>query len=135
MNINVQIIDGPLPREPIALLSDGAGAVIDFEGIVRPDEGGRGIEGLNYQTYDPMAQMSLQKLAEQACERFGLIGLSAEHSRGHVPTGQCSFRLRIAAAHRKEALAAMDWFIDVMKRDVPIWKQPVFTDQAETTTR
>jgi molybdopterin synthase catalytic subunit len=130
----VHIHDGPLPDEPIALHQHGAGAVIEFEGIVRPSEDGRDLDGLNYQTYDPMAENSLRTLSEQACERFGLIGLSVEHSRGHVPVGRRSFRLRIASAHRKEALAATDWFIDVMKRDVPIWKQPAFVTESEAST-
>lgn len=133
MMIRAQIFDGPLPDEPITLQQPDAGAVINFEGVVRPGEDGRDIDGLNYQTYDPMAEKTLRQLGEQTCERFGLIGLSVEHSRGHVPVGRRSFRLRIASAHRKQALAAMDWFIDVMKRDVPIWKHPVFVSDPEVS--
>ena len=133
MKVQVHIVDGPLPNQAIPLHQQNAGAVVEFLGIVRPSEDDRDIDGLDYQTYDPMADKSLRALGQQACERFGLIGLSVEHSRGHVPNGQTSFRLRIASAHRKEALAAMDWFIEVMKRDVPIWKQPVFVDASETS--
>lgn len=126
MNADVFIIDGSLAEPRVQALTAEAGAVLHFEGVVRPTEDDRVIAGLTYQTYDPMAERQLRQLAYQAIERFGLLAVAAEHSRGFVPAGGCSFRLRVAAAHRKAALAAMDWFIDQMKRDVPIWKSPVF---------
>lgn len=96
-----------------------------FEGIVREREGDAAITALDYRTYDPMAERMLRKLAEDVATRFGLIDVQVEHSRGRVPVGQCSFRLTVSAEHRKEALGAMDEFIDRLKRDVPIWKSAV----------
>lgn len=121
-NVTVRIVDGPLPASS-PWMAEGAGAVCCFEGVVRGEEDGRAIAGLSYQTYDPMAERQLQRLADQAMARFSLLGLRVEHSRGFVPAGGCSLRLRVASRHRKQALAAMDWFIDALKRDVPIWKR------------
>lgn len=135
MRINVHIYDGALPSAPIALEVAGAGAVVAFEGLVRSREDGRPIDGLDYETYDAMAEKSLQLLARRACIRFDLIGISVEHSRDFVHNGACAFRLRIASTHRKEALAAMDWFIDVMKQDVPIWKKPVYSSHQVESSR
>ncbi len=123
MSIQVVLCDGAL-APAVGWGAEGAGAVVCFDGIVRPIEDGRRIAGLIYQTYDPMAELDLRRLAEEATRSFGLLGVTVEHSRGTVAAGECSFRLRIASAHRKEALAAMDWFIDRMKQDVPIWKRP-----------
>jgi molybdopterin synthase catalytic subunit len=128
MSIHVAIHDGPLnAAEPWAV--QGAGAVLCFDGVVRPVEGDRPIAGLRYDTYDPMAEQELTRLADKAVEQFGLLGVTVEHSRGFVANFACSFRLRIASAHRKEALAAMEWFIDRMKQQVPIWKRPVAIEQ------
>jgi molybdopterin synthase catalytic subunit len=102
--------------------------VLWFEGMIRGHEGGRTIAGLQYQTYDPMAENQLHSLGKMAIEQFGVLGVVVEHSRGFVGAEACSFRLRIASRHRKEGLAAMDWFLDQMKRDVPIWKSPVFAE-------
>ncbi len=123
MSVQVSIVEGPLPAEPPTRV-EGAGAVLSFEGVVRPTEAEEPIAGLTYETYDPMAAQQLQRLGRAAVGRFGLLALSVEHSRGWVPNFACSFRLQVASAHRKEALAAMDWFIDRMKQDVPIWKRP-----------
>ncbi len=126
MSVRVSIIDGPLSgTAPVPPGVDGAGAALAFEGIVRPLEEGAPIVALEYQTYDPMAERELERLAEDVLSRHGVLGIAVEHSRGRIFAGECSFRLRIWSAHRKEALAAADEFIDRMKRDVPIWKKPV----------
>lgn len=125
MNIEISIIDGPLDDARTELVADGAGALLCFEGIVRPTENGRPITGLRYEAYEPMASRMLRQLADDACRRFGLSAIRVQHSRGEVPVGRCSFRLQVASPHRKEALAAMDEFIDRLKQDVPIWKQPI----------
>lgn len=75
-----------------------------------------------------MTSNMLRRLGERLLAEHGLVGICVEHSVGRVAVGDCSFRLRVAARHRKEALAATDRFIDEMKRDVPLWKTPVFTN-------
>jgi molybdopterin synthase catalytic subunit len=132
MSIEVTIVDGPVPPTvaPYGRCSaaSSAGATLTFEGIVREREGDRTITALDYQTYDRMAVQQLQLLARDIVSRHGLLALSTQHSRGRIRVGECSFRLTIHSRHRKEALAAMDEFIDRLKRDVPIWKMPVFAE-------
>jgi len=125
MSVQVSLVDGPLGAGCPDWETDGAGAVCCFEGIVRPTEDDRSITALDYEAYEPMASKMLNRIGDEVVRRFGLISLCVEHSRGRVGVGQCSFRLRIAARHRKEGLAAMDAFIDRLKEDVPIWKSPV----------
>ncbi len=124
MSVCVQIHDGPLPVAAPGRV-DGAGAVICFEGVVRPNENEQPITGLRYETYDPMAENELRRLAGETLDRFDILAVHVEHSRGFVANHACSFRLRIASSHRKQGLAAMDWYIDQMKQVVPIWKRPV----------
>lgn len=121
MSVLVNICDGPLDGRNESAI-ENAGAAVVFEGIVRGLEDGRAIQGLEYTTYEPMATLELDRLATHVLDRHGLLGIDVEHSRGRVPVGTVSFRLRVWAPHRKEALAAMEEFIDAMKRDVPIWK-------------
>ncbi len=102
------------------------GATLVFEGIVRANEQGRAIRALSYEAYEPMATNSLTQLANDILSKHALIAITVEHSRGEVLAGERSFRLAIHSAHRKEALAAMDEFIDRMKRDIPIWKSPIY---------
>jgi len=106
--------------------TEQVGATLVFEGIVRANEQGRAIRALSYEAYEPMATNALTELARDILRKHALIAITVEHSRGEVLAGERSFRLAIDSAHRKEALAAMDEFIDRMKRDVPIWKSPIY---------
>ena len=126
--VGVRITDGPLSPAPAARPPNNAGAVLCFEGIVRPEEDGRPLAALDYEAYQPMAGTLLRRLAEEIAARHGLIALTVEHSRGRVAAGECSFRLTVASRHRPEALRAVEQFVDRMKRDVPIWKTPVFAE-------
>jgi molybdopterin synthase catalytic subunit len=125
MIVRTSITEGPLPtaapaNEPV----EGGGALLVFDGIVRLIEDGKPLSALLYEAYQPMASRQLERLARDIAEAHGLLLIDARHSTGRVPTGAVSFRLTIGARHRKEALAAMDDFIDRLKRDVPIWKKP-----------
>jgi molybdopterin synthase catalytic subunit len=128
MSVTVEILDGPLPAPP-AQRPPGAGAVLVFEGVVREMEQGRRLDALDYQAYEPMAGTMLARIGDDVAARHGLIAMHIAHSKGRVAVGQVSFRLVVVSAHRKEALPAIDEFIDRLKRDVPIWKRPVWRQQ------
>ncbi len=129
MSVQVVIIDGSLPpTRDVAidgLFAGRVGANLLFEGVARSLEAGQTIAALEYEAYEPMASRQLHALGEEMVERHGVLAVFVEHSRGRVPVGACSFRVRILSAHRKEAIAALDEFVDRMKRDVPIWKHAV----------
>lgn len=126
MSVRILITDGPLgPR--VAPQPDAEfGAVLSFDGIVRAGEGGRTVRALAYEAYEPMASNMLGDLAREMAATHGLVSVDVEHSRGEVPVGGCSFRITVHARHRAEAIAALGEFIDRMKRDVPIWKSPIW---------
>jgi molybdopterin synthase catalytic subunit len=127
MRVRATIVEGPLPERGHAGPADtGAGALLVFDGVVRPLEDGRALKALEYEVYEPMAGRQLERLATAVAERHSLLRLDVEHSRGVVPVGRVSLRVVIDAAHRGPALAAMAEFIDLLKRDVPIWKKPVW---------
>ncbi len=134
MSVRITIVDGPLgaalsdsPEPPPPLVGTGeAGAVVTFDGVVRALEGDRKIQALDYEVYEPMASRELGRLAADLLGSCGVLAIDAWHSRGRVQVGAVSFRLVVRSAHRKEALQAMDRFIDRMKRDVPIWKRAVW---------
>jgi len=106
-----------------------------FEGVVRGEEDGRRLEALEYQVYEPMAGKQLESLAIAIVQEFGVLDVSVWHSSGLVKVGEVSFRLVIEGAHRHESLEAVGEFIERMKRDVPIWKKPVFAEDERGNKR
>ena len=104
----------------------GAGAVVDFWGVVRPIEDGREIEGIDYEAHREMAEHQLKRIAEQAEERFRLKLVIVHHRIGFIAVGEASLFLRVASPHRSEGFRASQWIVDELKKKVPIWKRPRF---------
>jgi len=102
----------------------GAGAIVDFWGVVRPIEDGRGIEGIDYEAHHEMAEHQLKRIAEQAAKRFGLKLVILHHRTGFIEVGEASLFLRVASPHRSEGFRASQWIVDELKKKVPIWKRP-----------
>ena len=112
---------------------DSIGSVLDFRGVVRALEDGRAIRGIDYEAHESMALAQLEKLGREAAARFGLESVLIRHRVGFVAANDPSLVVRLMSAHRQEALKAMVWLIDELKKRVPIWKHPDF-DAAEKTT-
>lgn len=123
--VSILVRDGPLGRATLRRPS-AAGAWLVFEGVVRPQEDGRQLAALVYEAYPPMTERLLNELAHETLDRHGLLAIHVEHSVGRVAVDEVSFRLSIASRHRAEAIAATDEFIQAMKRNVPLWKNPEF---------
>ena len=83
-------------QEPIAARSSdipGAGAVVDFWGVVRLLEDGREIDGIDYDAHREMAEHQLKRIAEQAAEQFGLKLVIIHHRIGFITVGKPSLFL------------------------------------------
>ena len=104
----------------------GAGAVVDFCGVVRLMEGGSEIDGIDYDAHREMAEHQLKRIAEQAADRFGLRLVIVHHRIGFIAVGEPSLFVRVASAHRSEGFRANQWIVNELKKKVPIWKRPRF---------
>ena len=102
----------------------GAGAILDFWGVVRPIENGCEIEGIDYEAHCEMAEHQLKRIAEKAAERFELKHVVLHHRIGFIAVDDASLFLRVASAHRSEGFRASQWIVDELKQKVPIWKRP-----------
>jgi molybdopterin synthase catalytic subunit len=104
----------------------GSGAVVEFWGAVRPLENNREITGIEYETHAAMAEHQMERIAQRAIEKFGLHSLTIRHRVGFVPAGEASVFVRVASQNRREAYQASQWAMDELKKNVPIWKRPIF---------
>ena len=102
--------------------SDGAGAVVEFEGIVRGIEREAKISGMMYEIYEPMADRIVRRIVEELNAEYPCLALLVAHRHGFVPVGETSIYVRIEALHRTEAIRMLEHFMNRLKADVPIWK-------------
>ncbi len=106
--------------------STACGAVLVFNGIVRGEEAGTAIAGLDYEAFQQMAIHQFERLFDAVESRWPQVdSVRLIHRTGLVAAGETSLWLEIRSPHRAEAFAAGQWLIDEMKRVVPIWKRPM----------
>lgn len=108
-----------------AVLSDTAGAVVMFHGIIRNHDGGQAVNSLDY-SHHPEAQKFLENIIAEEETRTGLR-LAAVHRVGSLSIGDAALIAASAASHRKEAFEAIEYLVERIKAEVPIWKRQHFT--------
>jgi molybdopterin synthase catalytic subunit len=116
------------PARVLAAVEDrAAGASILFLGVVRDHNDGRRVLYLEYEAYEPMAVRALEAIGARLRERHGAdIKCAIEHRVGRLEIGEASVAIAVSAAHRGVAYAASRDAIEILKRDVPIWKKEHF---------
>ncbi len=104
-----------------ALEMDGAvGAVASFTGFVR---GGSGLTELELQHHPVLTEQGLIRIAETAMQKFKLSGLVVTHRHGRMQVGAPIVHIAACAPHRRAALEAVSYSIDVLKTQAPFWKR------------
>ncbi len=59
----------------------------------------------------------------------GLHAVAVHHRLGVVPVTETSVIICAGAPHRRDALDAVSFGIDLLKERVPIWKKEVYDDE------
>ena len=122
-----------LSEEPIqtaqTVFKAGEGAEAQFLGVVRGEEDGRSISGIEYTAYLPMAEKMLRELAERGAREHGPHRLFIQHRLGFVAVEQPSIVIRVRTKHSAESFDLCRWYLKEIKTSVPIWKRPVFENQ------
>jgi molybdopterin synthase catalytic subunit len=97
------------------------GAVVTFTGLCR-DDGGT-LSALELEHYPGMAEAELNRIAALAIERFDLLGITAIHRFGKIPTGANIVLVIAASRHRQAAFDGANFVMDYLKTSAPFWKK------------
>jgi len=124
----------PLALEALAAaLAAGAGAdagadgaVVTFLGLVRNHNAGRSVRYLEYETYEPLALKTFERIAAEIGDRWPGARLALHHRIGRLEIGEASVAIATRSAHRGEAYAACRYAIERIKQIAPIWKREFF---------
>ena len=102
------------------------GAVASFVGLVRDHNQGRRVLHLVYEAYQPLAEKALQRIVDEALERWPTVTLAIHHRTGRLSIGEASVAIAASSPHRADAFAACRYAIERIKQIVPIWKHEYF---------
>jgi molybdopterin converting factor subunit 1 len=104
------------------------GATVTLDGYAREWTRGRHTLYLVYEAYAPMAMREMERLGQQAREKFDIAHIGIVHRTGRLEIGETSVVIAVSAPHRRAAFEACEWAIRELKRTVPIWKKEFFED-------
>jgi molybdopterin synthase catalytic subunit len=131
-HIKIQAEDFDVGAE-IAALTAGRtdiGGIGCFVGTVRADVKGANskVVGMTLEHYPGMTERAIGKIADQAAERWPLLGCTVIHRVGPLRPGENIVLVIAASSHRQAALDATSFLIDWLKTKAPFWKREDFAD-------
>jgi len=104
------------------------GATVTLDGYAREWTARRRTLYLVYEAYAPMAVREMERLGQEARDKFEIAHIGIVHRTGRLEIGETSVIIAVSAPHRRAAFEACEWAIRELKRTVPIWKKEFFED-------
>lgn len=104
------------------------GGIAAFIGTVRNSTQNKTVTLLDFSGYEPMALKEMQKIADNALEKFDIHKIAIHHALGKLDISDIPVIITVSSKHRKAAFKACQFAIDTLKETVPIWKKEHFKD-------
>lgn len=102
-----------------------------FLGQVRADRiDSKTVTGIEYSAYEDMANAKFHEIREASFEKFSLSCMHIYHSLGMVAPGEICLFVFVSAPHRDEVFKAIDFIVEEIKSNVPIFGKEIFEDSS-----
>lgn len=106
----------------------GLGAISSFSGVVRADND---VIALSIEHHPVMTLAALEKLADDCEAQYDLSGIIIIHRYGMLKLGEPIIFVAASSAHRKDTMKAIEFAMDRLKTNVPLWKKEICKDGSE----
>lgn len=116
--------DMPAELEAFEASCPGAGAIVSFTGIVRPDGGGD-LERMEIEHYPGMCEAAIGEFMSEAGRRWALAGCLVIHRVGTLLPGERIMMVATASRRRKAAFESAEFLMDYLKSRAPFWKKEI----------
>lgn len=102
-----------------------------FLGQVRADEiDGKIVGAIDYSAYEQMANKKFHEIREAAFTKYDLTCMHIYHSLGTVAVGEICLFVFVSSKHRKEVFEALQFVVEEIKKEVPIFGKELFEDDS-----
>lgn len=124
------LTESPIRLDPLIdqVRSPDRGGIAIFLGLVRDHHQGKGVLGLDYSAYGPMAEAVTIEIVTEASGHWPQASVAVQHRVGSLTVGDVAVAVVAASAHRAEAFDACRYVIEELKQRVPVWKKEMFVD-------
>jgi molybdopterin synthase catalytic subunit len=99
------------------------GAANVFIGSMRDFNDDKEVKSLFLEHYPEMTQHYMEKIANEAMQRWNILDVFMLHRYGELNPGDTIVVLAIWSAHRDEAFQACRYLIEELKHRAPFWKK------------
>lgn len=123
--ITARVIESGSIRD--LLLTPECGAVVEFHGLVRNHDAGKGVEKLEYESHET-ALAVIKDITAEVDRQFSQVRFAVSHRVGSLSIGDLAFYVAAASAHREEAFKVCQFLVEEVKDKIPVWKNQIFTD-------
>jgi molybdopterin synthase catalytic subunit len=107
-----------------------SGGICVFVGAVRDFTNKESVVSLEFETYKAMALKEMDKIADEATEKWQLNKVVIRHAVGEKQVEEPVVIVGASSAHRDACFEACRYLIDTLKERVPIWKKEVFSNKS-----
>jgi molybdopterin synthase catalytic subunit len=125
--------------EPLELLNkvreEAHGGNVLFVGTVRNKGGNKKLAFIEYEVYRELAERTLQAILLKVKRRYPNSRVEVIHRYGRLSPGEVSVVVAASSEHRVEAFKACMYTINLIKRQLPVWKKEKYLDGSENWVR
>jgi len=101
-----------------------------FLGQVRADEiDEKVVTAIDYTAYEEMANQKFHEIREATFAKYDLTCMHIYHSLGKVNVGEVCLFVFVSSPRRKVVFEALEYVVEAIKADVPIFGKEIFEDQ------
>ena len=121
-------IDPAVLLARFAAANGEAGAIVSFTGTVRKSGG---VTALELEYHPTFSAKVIDAIGADARARFAIADCLIAHRVGSLAPGEPIVFVAAASAHRRAAFEAVDYVMDRLKTEAPLWKRELRADGAE----
>ncbi|RMG52350.1 MAG: molybdenum cofactor biosynthesis protein MoaE [Gammaproteobacteria bacterium] len=112
----------------LGLRPGGVGATAVFAGTMRDFNEGDTVQGMTLEHYPGMTERHLERIIDEARERFGILDALIVHRVGPIRPAETIVLTAVWSAHRKAAFEANRFLMEELKHRAPFWKKEALSD-------
>ena len=107
----------------LAAESTRVGGINTFTGLVRDLNENDDVSSLFLEHYPGMTEKQIEKIIEEAADRWQVIAATVIHRVGELCPGAQIVFVGVASEHRGDAFDACEYIIDYLKTRATFWKK------------
>ncbi len=126
----IEITKHPLAPEIVIakVRRSDCGCVVTYVGLIRDYSEGKPVLSVEYRDPNEEAKARLQKIADEAKQRWPIGDMAISHRIGKLGVGEINLVIAVASAHRSEGFKACQYAVNQFKQKLPTRKKETYQD-------